>query len=90
MTSDHTPCSEPLGPNGERHWRRLSEQVIIGYVIIALTKAPRAVRADFASKDAIKADAARRAVAMIIVDYLKNYPMFGPARPVDGPSVGAN
>ena len=61
----------------------------MSYVIISLTKAPRSVRTDFASKDTMKADAARRAVAMIVVDYLKNYPIFGPARPVSGPSVSA-
>src|SRR5690348_7756086 len=71
-----------------RGWRRLSQSELIHLIVIALALMPRGVRRDFGEKNTIKSDAAKRSIAGRIAEHLKRYPVFGPARPIQGHSIG--
>jgi hypothetical protein len=71
-------------------WRRLSDGELIGLLYIAIRLTRRGVRRDFHGVDASKADAAVKIIAKQIVERLRHYPVFGPARPAQGPTCGAS
>ena len=71
-------------------WRRLSGEELIGLLYIAIRLTRRGVRRDFHGVDASKADAAVKTIAKQVVERLRHYPVFGPARPAEGPTCGAS
>ena len=79
---------DDLADNNGRGWKRLTRTDLISLVYIALKLTPRRLRAAFHGRDAQKSDDACRSMAGEIADRLSGYPVFGPARPAPGPSVG--
>lgn len=69
-------------------WVRLSEEQLADLLYIGLKLARRSHRRDLTDRNALKADAAARAIARQLADRLSHYPIFGPARPADGPTCG--
>ncbi|MFL6761498.1 MAG: hypothetical protein ACJ8FB_02955 [Sphingomicrobium sp.] len=69
-------------------WTRLTEDQLIRLLYIGLKLADRRYRSDLTHRDATKADAAAKAIAKLIAERLRNYPVFGPARPSEGPTCG--
>jgi hypothetical protein len=80
---------EDPSDNDGRGWRRLTDENLIGLLYIAIKLARASVRKDLSCRDASKADAAAKVIAKQIVDRLRYYPVFGPARPAEGPRCGA-
>jgi hypothetical protein len=74
--------------NSGRGWVRLTAAQLIDLLYIGLKLAPRRHRAGLVQRDASKADAAAKAVATALAGRLEQYPIFGPARPADGPTCG--
>ena len=75
--------------NSGRGWARLAPKQLIEILYIGLKLAARRHRAALADRNASTADAAAKAIATELAERLDRYPMFGPARPSEGPSCGA-
>lgn len=69
-------------------WVRLTEDQLIGLLYIGLKLARRSYRRDLTDRNAAKADAAAKAIAKLLAERLRHYPVFGPARPSSGPTCG--
>jgi hypothetical protein len=75
--------------NDGRGWKRLSGEDLAGLLYIAIRLARAGVRRDLSAREASKADAAAKIIAREVAERLRYYPVFGPARPADGPRCGA-
>jgi hypothetical protein len=75
--------------NDGRGWRRLTDHELVRLLYIAVRLTKRGVRNDFQGRDASKADAAATTITKQVVERLRGYPVFGPARPAEGPTCGA-
>jgi hypothetical protein len=69
-------------------WVRLTKGQLVDFLYIGLKLARRSHRRDFIDRNAIKSDAAAKAIATELADRLGHYPVFGPARPSDGLTCG--
>ena len=69
-------------------WTRLTEEQLIGLLYVGLKLADRRYRRGLTERDATKADAAAKAIAKLLAERLRHYPVFGPARPSEGPTCG--
>lgn len=69
-------------------WLRLTEKQLVELLYIGLKLARRSHRRGLTDRNALKADAAAKAVATELAERLRRYPIFGPARPADGPTCG--
>ena len=74
--------------NGGRGWRRLERKEVAALAYLAIRLIRKGVRADFAGRDASKADQAARRLAEAVSDRLAAYPTFGPEKPAGGHSTG--
>ena len=70
-------------------WVRLSEDQLVALLYIGLKVARRSHRSGLTDRNATKADEAAKAIARLLAERLRHYPIFGPARPSDGPTCGA-
>lgn len=70
-------------------WVRLTEAQLISLLYLGLKLARRSHRRDLSERNAVKADAAAKAIATLLAERLRQYPIFGPARPSSGPTCGA-
>ena len=61
-------------------WKRLTEEDLIKLLYIGLKLADRRYRSDLTARDATKADAAAKAIATLLAERLRRYPIFGAAR----------
>ena len=69
-------------------WSRLTDGQLIGLLYIGLKLADRRYRRYLTDRDATKADAAAKAIATLLAERLRHYPVFGPAGPSNGPTCG--
>lgn len=69
-------------------WTRLTEEQLISLLYIGLKLVDRRYRRGLTERDATKADAAAKAIAKLLAERLRHYPVFGPARPSDGATCG--
>jgi hypothetical protein len=69
-------------------WIRLTEDQLVGLLYIGLKLARRGFRRDLTDRNAEKSDAAAKAIAKLLAERLRHYPVFGPARPSSGPTCG--
>lgn len=69
-------------------WARLSEEQMVDLLYIGLKLARRSHRRDLTDRNAVKSDAAARAIATQLAGRLRHYPVFGPARPSSGATCG--
>ena len=69
-------------------WIRLTEEQLVDLLYIGLKLARRSHRRDLTDRNALKSDAAAKAIAGQLAERLRHYPIFGPARPADGPTCG--
>lgn len=69
-------------------WARLSGKQFVDLLYIGLKLARRSHRRDLSDRNALKSDAAAKAIATELAERLSHYPVFGPARPSDGPTCG--
>jgi hypothetical protein len=76
--------------NDGRGWKRLTDEDLVELLYIAIRLVRAGVRRDLSAREASRADAAARIIAREVVERLRYYPVFGPARPADGPSCGAS
>ena len=69
-------------------WARLTEEQLVSLLYIGLKLADRRYRRGLTERDATKADAAAKAIAELLAERLRHYPIFGPARASEGPTCG--
>jgi hypothetical protein len=69
-------------------WVQLTDDQLISLLYIGLKLADRRYRRGLTDRDATKADQAAKAIAKLIAERLRHYPIFGPARPSSGPTCG--
>jgi hypothetical protein len=69
-------------------WIRLTEDQLVDLLYIGIKLARRSYRRDLTDRNAAKADAAAKALAKLLAERLRRYPIFGPARPTNGPTCG--
>jgi hypothetical protein len=74
--------------NGGLGWVQLTGGQLIGLLYIGLKLARRSHRRDLTDRNAAKADAAAKAIAALLAERLRRYPVFGPARPSSGATCG--
>jgi len=70
-------------------WRQLTDEDLIDLIYIGVKLARRSHRRDLTDRNAAKADAAAKAIAKQLAERLRQYPVFGPARPTMGPTCGS-
>ena len=78
----------PHGDNNGRGWRRLTNNELAHLIAVALALVPRGIRQDYGERNILKSDAAKQSIARRLAEHLRCYPMFGPARPAEGPTAG--
>lgn len=71
-------------------WVRLTDDQLTSLIYIGLKLARKGPRRDLTNRNAIKADEAAKVIAKGLVERLRRYPVFGPARPSDGPTCGGS
>jgi hypothetical protein len=69
-------------------WVQLTEDQLVGLLYIGLKLARRSHRTGLTDRNATKADDAAKAIAKLLAERLRHYPVFGPARPSSGPTCG--
>jgi len=79
------------GPSDNRGlgWVQLTEEQLVSLLYIGLKLSSRSHRSGLTDRNAAKADEAAKAIAKLLAERLRRYPIFGPARPSDGPTCGA-
>ena len=69
-------------------WIRLTKEQLVDLLYIGLKLAWRSNRRYLTDRNAIKSDSAAKAIASELAERLGRYPVFGPARPSEGPTCG--
>jgi len=79
--------SDPTDNHG-LGWVQLNQDQVIDLLYIGLKLARRTHRTGLTDRNAAKADQAAKAIATLLAERLRHYPVFGPARPSNGPTCG--
>ena len=87
MTNSMLRLEDPDNNRG-LGWIRLTEDQLVDLLYIGLKLARRSHRRDLTDRNTLKSDAAAKAIAGQLVERLRHYPIFGPARPAEGPTCG--